>query len=107
MSSATAKSDFVQVVLTAAGVAKAGTGGVLKIANGHFNYAWQPGTSVRVLTSEWRKCFSKMLYQGQPIFQLAPATSATTAAPPSLSQLKAQQAKINAEIAADEASGQK
>jgi hypothetical protein len=109
MSPAAVKSDFVQVQLTAAGVAFAGAAGVVRVGNGHFDYTFKAGTPVRMLSSEWRKHFSKQRSSGQPIFEIAGGSAAaTTAAPaqPSLAQLKQQEQQIAAEIAADQAAGQ-
>jgi hypothetical protein len=75
----TVTSDFVQVQLTAAGIAMAGTDGSVRIANGHFSYVFTAGNAVRVLSSEWRRVLSLKLYQGQAILEIAPvATVAAT-----------------------------
>jgi hypothetical protein len=74
-------SDFVQVQLSAAGLAFAGAGGQVRIANGHFCYIFTPGKPVRVLASEWRRVLSIKLFNGQPIFEIAPAILSTPTAP--------------------------
>jgi len=73
--------DFVQVQLSAAGIAFAGSGTV-RISNGHFNYAFTPGNSVRVLSSEWRRVLSLKNYQGSPILALTPIPAPTASSKP-------------------------
>ena len=73
------QSDFVNVQLSATGVAMAGKNGSLQLNTAHLSYTFKPGSSTRVLTSEWAKVLSRELYQGQPIFEPAPAE--TTPAP--------------------------
>jgi hypothetical protein len=70
---ATAQSDFVDVQLSAAGVAMVGADGSLQITNAHLSYKFTPGASTRVLTSEWSRVLSKELFRGEPIFEIAPA----------------------------------
>ena len=68
----TPPSDFVQVQLSAAGVAFAGTGGQVRIANGHFAYLFSATKPVRVLTSEWSRTLSRKTFNGAPILMIAP-----------------------------------
>jgi hypothetical protein len=75
-------SDFVQVQLSAAGVAMAGTGAQVRIANGHFSYVFTAGQSTRVLNSEWRRTLSLKMSQGKPIFQIAASLADAPAAAP-------------------------
>ena len=77
----TAVSDFVQVQLSATGIAFAGKGATLRVGNGHFDYTFMPGAPVRVLTSEWRKTLSLKAYAGQPILEVAPTAAAAPAKP--------------------------
>jgi hypothetical protein len=67
--------DFVQVQLTAAGVAFAGAGGYVRIANGHFAYTFTAVQPVRVLSSEWARMLSRQCAGGAPILQLAVAAA--------------------------------
>ena len=80
-------SDFIQVQLSPAGVAFAGKGGAVRIANGHFDYTFTASKPVRVLTSEWRKALSLKVYKGAPILEAvaaaAPAAPAKPAPPQS------------------------
>lgn len=73
----TAASDFVEVQLSAAGVAYAGAGGAVRIANAHFSYVFTAATPVRVLTSEWRRVLSLKTYQGAAILQIVSEATAT------------------------------
>lgn len=77
-------SDFVQVQLSAAGIAFA-AGGAVRISTAHFSYEFKPGTQVRVLTSEWSGALSRERISGETIFELVPApadaTPSTAAAP--------------------------
>lgn len=75
----TAASDFVEVRLSAAGIAYAGQGATVTISNGHFSYVFSGATPVRVLTSEWRRVLSVKQSQGQPLFETAPAAPAAPA----------------------------
>jgi len=72
----TAASDFVQVQLSAAGIAFAGAGATVRIVNGHFSYVFTPGKPVRVLSSEWRRALSLKTVNGKAILELAPAPAA-------------------------------
>ena len=75
-------SDFIQVQLSAAGVAFAGAGAQVRIANGHFCYIFTPGKPVRVLSSEYRRVLAVKLFNGAPIFEIAHAILSTPAAAP-------------------------
>jgi uncharacterized protein YfiM (DUF2279 family) len=75
----TAQSDFVQAQLSAAGIAMAGSAGVVQINTAHFSYKFSAGVAVKVLTSEWSRVLAKELYQGQPIFELATAATSASA----------------------------
>ncbi|MDR3797963.1 MAG: hypothetical protein P4K93_07410 [Terracidiphilus sp.] len=70
------QSDFINVQLSAAGVAMAGKNGALQVNTAHLSYSFTPGSPTRVLTSEWAKVLSRELYQGKPIFEPAPAEAA-------------------------------
>jgi len=72
----TVQSDFVDVQLSAAGVAMVGADGALQITNAHLSYKFTPGTVTRVLTSEWSKVLSRETFGGDPIFEPAPAAAA-------------------------------
>ena len=74
----TAQSDFVDIQLSAAGIAMVGANGALQITNAHLSYKFTPGVSTRVLTSEWSKMLSRESYQGKSIFELAPVVSAAS-----------------------------
>lgn len=67
-----ATSDFNNVRLTAAGLEFAGTHGKLRVIGEHFDYTFTADGSTRVLTSEWRKVFSRRMADGKPIFEIAP-----------------------------------
>jgi hypothetical protein len=71
----TAASDFVQVQLSASGVA---LGASVRINNGHFSYTFAVGKPVRVLTSEWARVLSLKTFKGAQIFELAPGAAAPT-----------------------------
>jgi hypothetical protein len=75
---ATETPDFVQVQLSATGVAYAGAGAKVVVANGHYAYAFTPGQSVKVLTSEWRSSLSLKMSDGQPIFEVASGAAKTS-----------------------------
>jgi hypothetical protein len=78
----TATPDFVQVQLTAAGVAFAGSGGSVRVANGHFTYLFTATAPVRVLISEWRRTLSTKTFQGAPILAIVPDAEPPAAATP-------------------------
>ncbi len=69
------KTDFVELQLSEAGLAMAGKGGVLQIATARLVYKFTAGSTTRVLTSEWSRVLSREMYQGQPIFEVAPAAA--------------------------------
>jgi hypothetical protein len=99
-----AGSDFVDVQLSAAGIAAAGgQKGSLRITAAHLSYQFKPGARVRVLTSEWAKVLSKHKLKGQLIFELAPAIVAGSApGTPIKAQLKnlqAEEAQLQAQVA--------
>lgn len=73
--------DFVQVQLSASGIAFAGEGAQVRIVNGHYNYLFTPGSPVKVLTSEWSRSLSLKNFNGQPILEVAAASAADPAAP--------------------------
>ena len=73
------RSDFVNVQLSAAGVAAAK--GQLRITAAHLTYVFTPGVPVRVLTSEWNKVLSRERLKGKLIFELAPRAAVAAAAP--------------------------
>jgi hypothetical protein len=73
-------SDFVDLQLSSAGIAFCGQGASLRIANGHYDYTFTPGTPVRVLSSEWRRGFPVKTCNGQPILEVIP--EAPAARPP-------------------------
>jgi hypothetical protein len=94
------QSDFVEIQLSADGLAMAGPGGALCITTQHFSYAFKPGTTVRVLTSEWSRTLSREQSNGRPIFEVAPASAAQGAtAVAALETLKVQDTAIEAQIA--------
>jgi hypothetical protein len=72
-------SDFVNIQLSAAGIAAAGANGALRITAAHLSYQFTPGAPVRVLTSEWSKVLSRETLKGKTIFELAPAVVLTAA----------------------------
>jgi hypothetical protein len=67
-----ASSDFNNVRLTAAGAALAGSHGKLRVIGEHFDYTFTADGGTRVLSSEWRKVFSRRLSAGAPVFEIAP-----------------------------------
>lgn len=69
-------SDFVNVQLTAAGIAAAG--GALRITAHHMSYEFKPGVPVRVLTSEWARVLSSETLRGLNLFELAPVIDASS-----------------------------
>jgi hypothetical protein len=75
---ATVNSDFVDVQLSAAGIAAAGAGGTLRITAHRLSYEFKPGERVRILTSEWAKVLAAETLRGQNIFELAPAPKASS-----------------------------
>jgi hypothetical protein len=79
--------DFVHVQLSAAGVKRAGPGGQLRITAGrNSSFVFQVGQSLRVTRAyEWNVLLKQEQFEGQPIVELATATStvsATTAVKP-------------------------
>ena len=72
MTPANAPSDFIQVQLTAAGIAFAGKSGTVRIANGHFAYVFA-AAPVRVLISEWSRTLSGKKINGAAILEAVPA----------------------------------
>lgn len=95
---ATNNSDFVAIQLTAVGVKMAGAGATLRIAARHIAYTFKAGSTTQVLTSEWTKFFSKQLYQGAAIFELA-ASSSSADAQTEVNTLKAEVSELQAEVA--------
>lgn len=67
---AAAKSDFVNVRLSDAGRAFAGEHGIVRIANAHMNYAFTDDKQQRVLTSEWAKVLSTVVFEGKSVFEI-------------------------------------
>jgi hypothetical protein len=88
-------SDFVEVQLSAAGIAAAGENGTLRITAAHMSYQFAPGQPVRVLTSEWAKVLSTEQLKGQLIFELAPESTAKA----QLQELQAEEAALESQIA--------
>jgi hypothetical protein len=72
--------DFVELQLTAAGVAFAGEGGIVRMNNGHYSYTFTASQPVRVLSSEWRRGFPVKTFDGQPILQIAKPSPAPVSA---------------------------
>ena len=95
---ATNNSDFIDIELSAAGMAMAGAGGTVRIASRHLSYTFKAGAAIAVLTSEWTRFFSKQTYQGAAIFQLATAAGAGNAQT-QVNTLKAEVSELQAEIA--------
>jgi hypothetical protein len=96
MTTTATQSDFVNVQLTAAGVQAAGVNGVIQINAHRLSYKFTPGSTTRVLSSEWTKVLSKQMLQGKAIFELA----STTADPQTtLNALEAEEATLKAQIA--------
>lgn len=91
-------SDFLSVELSAAGVAFAGEGGVVRISAAHFSYSFAAGKPVRVLTSEWSRTLVKEMHDGQPLLKVAetpsPSGVAALAAPKALTQKTAPEPEI-------------
>jgi hypothetical protein len=97
------QSDFVDVQLSAAGLAMVGVDGALQIANAHLSYKFTPGKSTRVLTSEWAKLLSKETIQGQNVLELAPVVVVSVpqgaSAADELAAVKTEEAALSAQIA--------
>ncbi len=72
--------DFVQVTLSAAGVAKAGAGKYIRVTFGASDLRFEVGTPLRVTRFEWAN-LSRMKAKGQPIFAVVPSGAAAAAAP--------------------------
>lgn len=77
-----ATSDFNNVRLTTAGLELAGTHGKLRVIGEHFDYTFTADGGTRVLTSEWRKVFSRRMSDGNPVFEIAPNAVAPRIAAP-------------------------
>jgi hypothetical protein len=75
---AAATPDLVQVQLSAAGIAFAGTGAQVIISNAHYSYSFAPGKPVKVLTSEWRRSLSLRMFDGQPVLEVASSPAKAT-----------------------------
>jgi hypothetical protein len=73
-------SDFVQVQLSAAGIAFA-AGGPVRVSNAHFSYEFSPGVPVRVLTSEWSRMLANETVGGKSILEIAAGPAAPPAEP--------------------------
>lgn len=73
--------DFVQVTLTAAGVAKAGAGKYIRVTFAASDLKFEVGTPQRVTRFEWAN-LSRMKYEGQPIFEIVPSGAPAAAAAP-------------------------
>lgn len=80
------KSDFVDVELSAAGLAFAGESGAVRISSAHLSYAFQAGKTVRVLTSEWSRLLARENHNGQPILQIARPATQSLGKPTTISQ---------------------
>jgi hypothetical protein len=84
--------DFVQVQLSAAGVKMAGAGGVVHVTHTRPDLVFKAGAAPQRVTRafDWNAVLSQLRYQGQPIFEVAPASPAPAAkpvaAPPTLQQ---------------------
>lgn len=74
------KSDFIDIQLSAAGIAFAGKNGTLQISTGRFSYAFKPGESQRVLVSEWSRTIAQEMFEGKTLFEIATAKQAIVAA---------------------------
>lgn len=73
-----AGNDFIDVQLSAAG-AKLADGNPLTVQNGRAHYKFEPGASVRVLTSELKQWLAHQYTgAGEPIFESAPAPEPET-----------------------------
>src|SRR5208282_1066067 len=69
-----AGTDFVEVQLSAAGVKMAGASGTVGVHNGRRDFVFKAGVPQKVLAAyEWSHVLAPTLYQGQPVFELAPA----------------------------------
>lgn len=69
-------SDFVDVQLSAAGLALTGEEGALHISNGRLAYRFAPGSTTRVLTSEWTRVLSRETRDGQALLEAVVAPAA-------------------------------
>lgn len=96
--------DFVDVQLTAEGAALAGANGAIQISTAHLSYKFTPGSTTRVLISEWRKVLSSSAIEGKVLFEVAPvpiATAPENATPQQqLEALQAKEVQLEAEVAA-------
>lgn len=78
MANATSESDFVQVQLSADGVALA-AGNNLIVSNGRRSFSFAEGVAQRIeLSYEWKAFLSRIVAPstGKPVFELVPATPA-------------------------------
>jgi hypothetical protein len=74
--------DFVQVQLSAAGVKMAGAGGTVQIVIGRGNFSFKAGESQRVTNAyDWLVLLKDRRWNGQPIFEVAPAVASAPTAP--------------------------
>ena len=72
---ASTQSDFVNIELSAAGLAMAGKNGAVRVTNRHMNYLVTAGSNTRVLTSEWSRVLSQQKVGDAQIFQIVPAAA--------------------------------
>lgn len=92
-------SDFIDIQLSPEGLLAAGPKGSLRITTQHLSYVFTPGSTVRVLSSEWNRLLSREQRNGQPLFALAaPAAAKAADAEAALNTLKAEEAAVEAQI---------
>jgi hypothetical protein len=104
-------SDFVNVHLNAAGAALAGENGAIRVVTPHMNYVFTAAGSTRVLTSEWAKYLSQRTIDGAVFLEQVPTVVVEVAAGASaadqLAAVKAEEATLATEVAAQSKKGSK
>lgn len=66
-----ARSDFLNIELTAAALKIAGPKGAVRVTRRHIDYVFVPGAPTRVLTSEWNRVLSAQKCGGESLLQVA------------------------------------
>jgi hypothetical protein len=94
-------SDFVSVQLSPAGVAFAGAGGQVRVANGHFTYTFTAAAPVRVLSSEWTRLLSLKKVGAEPMLQVVAAAMVAKPASPAAKAAVSAPAPVRVDSPAD------
>ena len=83
-------SDFVQVQMSEAGIAFAGTGGTIRVENSRSHFVFTAGKPLRVVKSyEWGYLATQKNADGKPLFELVPAAAPVAPEAPTAEEVAA------------------